>query len=236
MLDAAPLAPRQLVLHDVTVIDATGTPPQPHRVIVVADGRIRAILPVRGYRPPRDAEVVDGRGKYVIPGLWDMHVHLTAEPASPLAMPAEVRGNSRYALPLLVSFGVTGVRDMAGDLDLLRAWRDSIDRGLILGPRMVVTGWKIGGPRATLAGASHPLETEEQVRDAIRRLRSGGADFVKIDDLDASLYSAAVDESRRQRLPFVGHVPNGINAAAVSRAGQRSIEHLDDFGISVSGA
>jgi hypothetical protein len=163
-----------------------------------------------------------------------MHVHLTSEAASPMADPSEVRGNSRYSLPLLVAFGITGVRDMAGDVHLLRAWRDSIDRGLLIGPRMVVTGWKIGGPRAVVPGAAVAFDTPEQVRDAVRRLKAAGADFVKIDDLDASLFPALAEECRRQQMVFVGHVANGLNAADVSRAGQRSIEHLDDFALSVS--
>ncbi len=233
-LGASPAPASLLVLRDVTVIDATGAPPKSHMVVVVEGGRIRDIRALPGFRAPRGALVVDGRGKYVIPGLWDMHVHLTSEAASPVAEPSEVRGNARYSLPLLVAYGVTGVRDMAGDLELLRAWRDSIDRGLLLGPRMVVTGWKIGGPRAVVPGAAVAFDTPEQVRDAVRRLKASGADFVKIDDLDDSLFPALVDECRRQHMIFVGHVANGLNAAEVSRAGQRSIEHLDDFSLSVS--
>jgi imidazolonepropionase-like amidohydrolase len=222
----------RLIIWDVTLIDGTGAPPTPRMAVVVQFGTIQAIRPIRDFRVPRGAQVIDGRNLYLIPGLWDMHVHMTTRPANPVG--AGSTANSRYFLPIFVAFGITGVRDMSGDLGLLVAWRDSVSRGLLLGPRMVVTGGKLGGANPTVPGAPFPLQTEAGVRRAVQLLKAGGADFVKIDNLPAEFMAALADECRKQNLPFVGHVTETMNVAEASRLGQRTIEHLDYFALSLS--
>jgi imidazolonepropionase-like amidohydrolase len=224
-----------LVLRDVTVIDATGAPPAPHRAVLIQDGRIRAITPLRQLRVPPGAQIVDASGKFVIPGLWDMHVHMSSVPVSPVARGASAyQSNSRYYLPLFVAWGVTGVRDMSGNLELLNAWRDSVSRGLLLGPRMLVTGFKLGSPHPAMPGAPYPLRTETDVRTTVRMLREHGADFVKVAGLPRELVPALADECRRQGLVFVGHLPTDLSVAEASQAGQRGIEHLDGVLLSLS--
>ena len=220
--------PGELVLRNVTVLDATGAPPRPGMVVVVGGGRIRAIVPLQGFHPPRGAQVVEGGGRTLIPGLWDMHVHTSSIPVNPGAQgPGRYQDNARYYLPLFIAFGVTGIRDMSGRLELLSAWRDSIRNGSLLGPRMLITGFKLGAAEPALPGAPFPLRTEAEVRQTVRLLREHGADYVKVAGLPARLVPALADECRRQGLTFVGHLPADLTIEAASLAGQRSIEHLE---------
>jgi hypothetical protein len=224
-----------MVFWDATVIDGTGAAPAPHMAVIVQFGTIQAIRPILGFRAPHGAQVINAAGRYLIPGLWDMHVHMSTRPSTPVGTgPWAYAANSRYFLPLFVIAGITGVRDMSGDLRLLQAWRDSVSRGSLIGPRMVITGFKLGGASPTVPGAPFPLLTEADVRRSVRLLKAGGADFVKIDNLPAELIPALADECRKQGLDFVGHVTETMNVAAASDAGQRSIEHLDFIPLSVS--
>jgi imidazolonepropionase-like amidohydrolase len=224
-----------MVIWDVTLIDGTGAAPAPHMAVIVQFGTIQAIRPILGFRVPRGAQVINATGRYLIPGLWDMHVHMSTRPSTPLGNgPRAYAANSRYFLPLFVAAGITGVRDMSGDLRLLQAWRDSVGRGSLIGPRMVITGFKLGGDTPAVPGAPFPLLTEADVRQTVRLLKAEGADFVKIDNLAEELIPALADECRKQGLDFVGHVTETMNVAAASEAGQRSIEHLDFIPLSVS--
>src|SRR5947209_6404432 len=113
-----------------TVIDMTGAPPRRDVTVVIDGSRIAAIGPSSTLKPSRGARVIDARGKYLIPGLWDMHVH-TVLPGVP---------NGRALLPLYVANGVTGVRDMGGTWDTIRAYRRDIAAGGQVGPRIVAAG------------------------------------------------------------------------------------------------
>ncbi|HMD75570.1 MAG TPA: hypothetical protein VKG05_17025, partial [Steroidobacteraceae bacterium] len=129
---AAAAAASAVAITHVTVIDTTGAPPQPDVTVIVKDQRIAALGSSDTVRVPAGTRLVDGSGKYLIPGLWDMHVH-------------EVFGdwlprNERVVPPLFVANGITGVRDMGGDLDVLKLWRAEVAAGRLLGPRMIIAG------------------------------------------------------------------------------------------------
>src|SRR5262249_5486016 len=104
-----------LAIAHVTVIDATGRPAQPDQTVVVAGGRIAQVGPAKRLKIPHDARVLDGRGKFLIPGLWDMHVHVAGISADPA-------WSKKVLLPVLTAYGITGVRDMGGDLAALLEW------------------------------------------------------------------------------------------------------------------
>jgi predicted amidohydrolase len=116
-------SPQTIYIHDVTVIDATGAPAQPHRSVIIRGGRIVAIV-ASGEKSagPASAFQVDGHGKFLIPGLWDMHVHMAFGDWFP--------HGKEITLPLFIANGVTGVRDMGGELDVLQQWRKEIIAGL----------------------------------------------------------------------------------------------------------
>jgi len=234
---AVPPAQQPLLLTHITVVDVTGGPSKPDMTVAITGGRIASILPSAGASVPPGAKVVNAAGKYLIPGLWDMHVHLTEAPAEgdESAPPFKVDARAYY-FPLLVANGVLGARDMAGVLDTLISWRKEIAAGKTLGPRLMVTGFKLGSANPVVPGAPAPVETAAQVRTSIELLRQHGADFVKVDFglENADLYPVVAEESKRQGLTFVGHVPLTMNPGDAAALGQRSIEHLKQVPLACS--
>src|SRR5215203_2235925 len=133
---------KPFVFAHVTVIDATGAPAKPDMTVVIIGNRIAALGETGKVRVPKVAQIVDATGMYLIPGLWDMHVHT---------------GYKETYLPLYIANGITGVRDMGGDLErptgdesirmeLLMQWRRGIAQGDLIGPHIVVSGPHIDGP------------------------------------------------------------------------------------------
>jgi hypothetical protein len=207
---------KMLVITHVTVIDATGAAGKSDMTVTVVGDRI-ARIEKSSRKIFKDAQVIDGRGKFLIPGLWDMHVHTNFGDWLP--------GGEEIILPLFVANGVTGVRDMGGDLHQLLRWRDRINAGTILGPRMVISGPMIDGAPPHFP-ASVPVTTAAEGRKAVDDLKEGGADFIKVQSyIPRDAYFAVADESKKQGMTFVGHVPDAIRASEASNAGQKSIEH-----------
>jgi len=206
-----------LIIENVTVIDTAGAPSLPHRTVVVQQGKIAGIHPSEGFRPPQGMRV-DGSGRFLIPGLWDMHVHMVFGDWFP-------RGKE-VTLPLLIANGVTGVRDMGGELEVLQQWRKEITSGSLLGPRMVVSGPMLDGPKPRFP-SSIAVATPEDGRHAVDDLKRRGADFIKLQSLiPAEAVFAIADEAHKEHISFVGHVPDSVRASAASNAGQKSFEHL----------
>jgi hypothetical protein len=201
-----------LAFTHVTVIDMTGMPPKSDLTVLVSGKRLAKIGPGNRVRVPRDARIIDARGKFLIPGLWDMHVHFT-------------RIDTTF--PLFIANGVTGVRNMGGELDDLLRWRADVESKKIIGPRIVLCGPIIDGPDPAAHGPVLVVKDAGEARAAVRMLKQRGADCVKVyDKLSREAYFAIIDEAVKQDLPVVGHVPLAITSVEASDAGQRSIEHL----------
>jgi imidazolonepropionase-like amidohydrolase len=215
-----PRFPRPLAFVHVTVIDCTGAAPQPDMTVVVADGRIAAvgkIVPI-----PANAQVVDGSGKFLIPGLWDMHAH------------CEYEGRPGRFLPLFLAHGVTGIRDMGGVLQDLSRLRREIEEGKRIGPRMVISGETVDGPIDKTLPHAERLRlfaaSAAEGRACVRLLKQRGSDGVKVySGLDSEAYFAIAEEAKKEGLAFWGHVPEVVRVADASDAGQRSLEHLQDI-------
>jgi imidazolonepropionase-like amidohydrolase len=198
-----------LVLTHVTVIDATGAPAKPDMMVVIKGGRIVALGKTASLDVPENAHVVDATGKFLIPGLWDMHMH-------PL--------DKKDYLALFTANGVTGVRVMRGE-PVHHKWRQDISAGKLIGPRMVIASPFIDGPNPLFSG-SIIVSNEDEGRRAVRKVKKEGADFVKVfNDIPPDAYFAIADEAKKQGIPFTGHVPYLVSAAEASDAGQQSIEH-----------
>ena len=208
MAEQPPLPqPAALAITHVTVIDTAGGPALPDITVVLAGGRITAIA-AKG-RVPKGVPAIDGRGKFLIPGLWDMHVHL----------------DYTDYLPLFVANGVTGVRVMWGKPEY-KDWQKQIDSGQLIGPRMFVGSAIVDGPKPYWP-ASVSVSSEAEARQAVIDAKKSGADFVKVYQfLPRDLYLDIADESKKQGIPFEGHVPISVTAEEASRAGQKSFEHL----------
>jgi cytosine/adenosine deaminase-related metal-dependent hydrolase len=190
----------------------TGAAPKPDMTVVIKGNRITALGRTRQVHVPRGALIVDAAGKFLIPGLWDMHVHFT---------------ETERSFPMFVANGVTGVRNMGGDLDDLLRWRAEVASGKLLGPRIVTCGPIIDGPQPAAHGPTIVVGNAAEGREAVDTLKQRGADCVKVyDRLPRDAYFAIIDEAKKQRLPVVGHVPLSITSVEASAAGQKSIEHL----------
>lgn len=204
---------RVLVITHVTVIDTeadtAGGASRSDETVIVRGDRIAEEGPSGKVRIPRGSQTIDASGKFLIPGLWDMHVHL----------------NYKDYLPLFIANGVTGVRVMWGDPDHWQ-WRKQIDDGQLLGPRMMIGSAIIDGPNPYWRG-SISVANEAQARRVVDEAKRNGADFVKIYQfLPRDLYLDIADEAKKRAIPFAGHVPISVTAEEASFAGQKSFEHL----------
>jgi imidazolonepropionase-like amidohydrolase len=209
----------KLAITHVTLIDATGRPPQPDQTVLIDGGRIAAVGASAKIKVPKATRTIDGSGKFLVPGFWDMHVHLAGINADP-------SWSKEVLLPLLLANGITGVRDMGGDLDALLSWQRDIESGTLVGPHIVAAGPFIAA-RGKKTPEQYPVASADEARAAVDDLKKRGANFIKIISMPSrDAFFALADESKKQNIPFVGHLPFEIGAAEASDAGMRSIEHF----------
>jgi imidazolonepropionase-like amidohydrolase len=212
LLTVAPSAQQPagtLALTHVNVIDVTAGRVNRDMTVTISAGKIAAISPAARARVPAGAQVVDAAGKFLIPGLWDMHVHWY----------------DARLLTLFIANGVTGIRQMWG-MPMHFTWREQAKDGAILAPRLSLASTIVDGPNPVWQG-SIVVADAEQARAAVRKIKEGGFDFVKVyERLPREAYFAIAQESKTLGIPFAGHVPRAISAMEASNANQRSIEHL----------
>ena len=205
-----PLTAQTLVIQHSTIIDLASPKPLKNASLVVQGGRILAIGD--NIKPPVGSLLIDGRGKFLIPGLWDMHVHL---------------GLPDAFFPMLVANGITGVREMFTGipLPLIQQWRLRSDL-----PRIVAPGF-IDGPSMLSAPSIPPgafaVMTPQQGRAAVHLIAQSGYDFIKVyNSIPRDAYFAIAQEARALGIHFEGHVPEAISPLEAAEAGQHSQEHL----------
>lgn len=197
----------RLAIVNVAVIDATGCAVQDQKTVLVTGDRIEAIVDATAPLP-KGSRIIRGDGKFLIPGLWDMHVHLTERD-----------------LPILVAYGVTGVREMGNVLADVDGWRGKITGGGLVGPHILRVGPILNG--IEYGPVQLTIENEAQARTAVRVLKKVGVDAIKLHvALPRDAYFALADEARKQSIPFVGHVPRSVSPLEASNAGQASLEHI----------
>ncbi len=207
-----------LVLTHITVVDVPTGNIASDQTIIVQDNRIASIGPSKLAKLPPTARIIDCTGLFVIPGLWDMHVHLMFGDWFP--------GAKNISLPLFIANGVTGVRDMGSELEVIQGWRKEIEAGSIIGPRIFTSGPMLDGPKPRFP-SSIPVSTPEDGRRAVADLKDRGADFIKLQSLiPRDAVFAIADEAKKQDIPFEGHVPDSVRASEMSDAGMKSFEHL----------
>jgi imidazolonepropionase-like amidohydrolase len=206
-----------LVITDVNVVDVRTGEILRDQIVIIERDRITG-LGGKGTRYPRNAPSVNAKGGYLIPGLWDMHVHLDFGDWFPLAQ--------EISLPLFVANGVTSVRDMGSELEIIQAWRNEIEGGRLIGPRIMTSGPMLDGPKPRFP-SSIAITTPDDGRRAVDDLKRRGVDFVKLQSLiPRDAVFAIAEEARKQEIPFEGHVPDSVRASEMSAAGMRSFEHL----------
>lgn len=213
---------RVLALRGATVIDIAGGAPLADATVLVREGRIRWVGADSAARVPADARQVDAEGKFMVPGLWDMHVHLSKARAS--------------ALRLLVANGVLGVRDMGGDWPELERWRREIRNGSRHGPRIVAAGpylesaanverMRREGVIEPVGRTRIPVDGPARARAVVDSIAREGVDLIKFRTVpDLATFRAITEAAHAAGLPVGGHV-TGIRVEDLIAAAPLSIEH-----------
>lgn len=210
--DAQSAATPTLIIRGINVLPMDRDTVLRNHDVIIAGRRIAAIVPARSTQP-RGVTTIDGRGQFLIPGLWDAHVHA-------LDMPSET-------LRLLVAHGITSMRDMGSRSDSLPARRKALRDSAHSGPRLWAVGPLLDGPRQRWSHAiAWHLTRAEDAAPAVDSLARLGADFVKVyNTLSRDTYLAVVEAAKTRNLPVVGHIPFAVAASDAARAGQQSLEH-----------
>jgi imidazolonepropionase-like amidohydrolase len=211
------------VFTNVNIVDTRGGPTKERVTLVVKNGRITGIAPIGLIEESRNTIVINANGKYLIPGLWDMHVHSAFN---------DPVWDEKLIYPLYVANGITGVRDMGGVLESLEQRRQHIERGEVLGPRIIFAGPFLAGGKGD--SQSIAVNTPEEARNAVEMLKKKHVDFIKVLSVPRDAYFAIAEQSKKEHVYFVGHVPPSVSMAEASSAGQRSIEHLSGFALAAS--
>jgi imidazolonepropionase-like amidohydrolase len=202
-----------LVLNHANVVNIRSGKIQHDAAVVIMGDKITAITPSRSVSIPTSARVVNARNGYLIPGLWDMHVHS--------------EGDERV-LRLMLAAGITGIRDMGGDVHKLADAKANVEAGNWSGPRVVFAGPLLNGPPGESDSDSWILHSPEEARSAVHSLSRLRVDFIKVHDrLARDVYFAIAAAAKENNLPFVGHVPASVTPIEASDAGQASIEHFE---------
>jgi imidazolonepropionase-like amidohydrolase len=205
-------APTQTIaITNVTLIDGTGAAPRPGVTVIISGNRISNI--VEGMPDLAGIhEVVDGKGKFLIPGLWDMHTHL--------AYVGDVTCTT------LVAYGVTSVRDPGGALDTLDWFRARIEQGSLIGPRIFRAGPFLDGSKPS-AQDRLVIDTADDGRRAVSFVKARGVDFIKVHNgAPPAAYFAMLAEARKQGLAVVGHIPLDVDPGEAIDAGHQGVEHI----------
>lgn len=217
---------RSIAITHVTVIDPAKESVRPDSTVILYKSQIAAVGPFSGSQIPANAKIIDATGKYMIPGLVDMHLHLTGA--------GEPTGSRELILPLLVANGVTTVRDMGGEVALLKQLQKEINSEKQLGPQVFFTGPYLDGDPPAFQ-PSIVIRTVSEAAVAVKKLKSEGVDFLKVQSrLQPEAYFSIARDARESGIRYVGHVPDSVSAGAASDAGQASIEHLTGILIACS--
>jgi imidazolonepropionase-like amidohydrolase len=219
-----------VAIRGITIVDVKDGSLHPGQTVLLTGNRIAAVGPVGEVTAPEDADVVEAAGLYLIPGLWDMHVHSVADLAP--AESAKSVAPQDWHFALFLAHGVTGVRNM-GDgtvdvtLELSKSIRRQLAEGILRGPpRFLTAGPTIDGDPYLGGSRKLIVRTAPDARAAVERLAAYGADLIKVyENLSREAYFAIMDESRRRGIPVDGHVPFHVTPAEAADAGQRTAEH-----------
>jgi len=215
----------------VNVIPMNGNRVLEDYSVIVEDGQIVTMGPRASTSLAAGATLIDGTGKYLIPGLADMHIHLmNQEFMTALTKKNDPIQPIENMLYLYLANGVTTVRVMAGYPELLTL-RDAIERGEVLGPRLIVTTPMFDGAKPIWpAPLSRPIPTSEAARSAVQESKKDGYDMIKVYTLlGRDMYDAVIDEARKVNLKVVGHVPIAVGQEHVLESGQDEITHVEEY-------
>ena len=213
LLCVAPVATAQVVVFEnVNVIPMDRDRLIPQQTVIVRDGRIAQIGAAASVKAPAGAMRVDGAGKYLMPGLGEMHGHLTAA-----YLPKEAAADILF---LYIANGVTTVRAMLGNPEAL-VTRDNVASGTLLGPKLYVAGPALNGKT---------VPTPEEAVRIVGEQKQAGYDLLKIlGNMPAAVYDSVMKTAHSLKIDVAGHVPADVGVRGALLARQRSIDHLDNY-------
>jgi imidazolonepropionase-like amidohydrolase len=202
-----------LAIVHISVIDATGIQAQSDMTVLINGSTITDIVPSNSVKIGSESKIVDGKGKFLIPGLWDMHVHSS---------------NDSIYFPLMIANGVTSVREMFSNryyFPIQLDWREQINDRKLVGPNLYVPLAVFGPQQRWFNGIE--VKSKEEVKAVVQEIRESGADFIKVFDLyDPDIYFSLLSEAQKNGIHVAGHAPISVNMTEAAQAGQRSFEHL----------
>lgn len=212
---ASPGAESTIAFENVSVVPMDSERVLRNQTVVVKNGHIVAIDEAKSVAIPADATVIDGAGKYLLPGLADMHVH--TDPSD---------------FPLFLANGITTIREMNGSADHLK-WRAQLASGELLGPRLFVASTLIAGEKQRYR---HVLvSSPDQAAEVVREFAEQKYDFIKVyDGLSRAAYDQIIQTAREARIPVVGHIPKAVGLEHALESGQKSIEHTEQIEYAVA--
>lgn len=209
-----PVAAQTTAIQNVSVVDVEAGRLIPAQTVVVSGNRISRMGPASGVVVESGARIIDGTGKFLIPGLWDMHVH------------AATPWFGAYFMPLLVAHGVTGVREMFSATAAVDVWRKRIGSGESVGPRVGQFGSLVDGTPPIWPG-SVVANSAADGRRIVDSLKAARVEFVKVySRLSPEAFRAIAARSKEVGISFAGHIPSLVAAREAARLGQRTVEHL----------
>lgn len=220
-VDGPYLSKKTYAFTNVDVIPMTGDGKILRDRTVIVRGGVIAEIGKSGEKIPADASVIDGRGKYLLPGFADLHTHLFSD----YEFPDELAEDE---LKIMLANGVTTIRLMIGTPEHLELRRRSA-RGEILAPKIYAASPQFAGFSFGKIFNGFVVSDPEAARRAVRRVKRDGYDFIKLTfGISRPVYDAITDEAEKQKIPVIGHVDPAVGLERVFETGQQ-IEHLDGF-------
>jgi imidazolonepropionase-like amidohydrolase len=203
----------ELVIKGGSVIDTRTGKALENQTVVIEGDRITRVAPAEKVTVPADARVIDARGRWIVPGLIDMHVHRAGQP-------------DLVPLALYVANGVTSIRDMGGNLTLLRLARNEIESGKRLGPRLFFLGPLLDGDPPLAPPIAVIVDSPARAISTVNFLVDQGVDAIKIyNGISAPVLEAIVRTARFRSVPVVGHVPRALTVSRAVEIGMQGLEH-----------
>ena len=228
-----------IAIDDISVVDVVDGTVTPAQTVVVRYGKVAYIKPSSEFEPPGWMNVLDGTGKYLIPGLWDSHVHLSfwdepeGEQSDETPM---VENDYGQVLLQLVSWGVTSVRDMGGDLAAIDDWRGRIANDEVLGPTVYRAGPFVDGPKPN-ARFRRFVTNAAEAHEVVSELKRDEVDFIKVhSQVPPDVLPILARYARQMDLKLAGHVPYGTSIQTTIELGFSTVEHADALFISQLGS
>lgn len=212
------LLAESLLLHNIQLVDVEAGKIVPNKMLLITQGKIAAILPDTVLNQYQNVPQLDGKAQYVIPALWDMHVHFEGR---------NLIEDNALLLPVYLAYGITAVRDAAGNLaPTVLAWRSEIASGQRLGPRIFTAGQKFEGIDSLWDGDLE-IGNRQDLLAGMQQLQNMQVDFIKITEntLQPELYLDTIREARKQGFIVSSHIPTGATIQQLADAGLSSIEH-----------